>query len=270
METVVAVSLPPQNQAEMDELRMQSVERAAASSSQYNQMIYEQLAQFHAQQEAMGNEVVQVTLLQQQEDLIRQQDELKRTMANQAKATAEHQEMLRQASDAMQQQHYMVEELNKKLSSVAGEAGAATSRVENLMGVQQLPLAPKYKGNTKRERCEFMDVYLAYSRRVEVLNRGVGVHELDLDAVAKEIASLKVGTKIRDAESRVGRLLADFYEKLEQLDVAHLSEQGPKQSVKILMATIRPVQLKATVERQLMREVNKAYKTDVKAFCRRL
>ncbi|RHY18183.1 hypothetical protein DYB25_013356 [Aphanomyces astaci] len=115
METVVAVSLPPQNQAEMDELRMQSVERAAASSSQYNQMIYEQLAQFHAQQEAMGNEVVQVTLLQQQEDLIRQQDELKRTMANQAKATAEHQEMLRQASDAMQQQHYMVEELNKKV-----------------------------------------------------------------------------------------------------------------------------------------------------------
>ncbi|RHY46954.1 hypothetical protein DYB34_010515, partial [Aphanomyces astaci] len=153
------------------------------------------------------------------------------------------------------------------------------------MGVQQLPLAPKYKGNTKRERCEFMDVYLAYSRRVEVLNRGVGVtlflmplaacidqnivsrvcahdksfaeitendwwgyflsarevHELDLDAVAKEIASLKTGTKIRDAESRVGRLLADFYEKLEQLDVAHLSEQGPKQSVKILMATIRPV-----------------------------
>ncbi|RLO05027.1 hypothetical protein DYB28_005816 [Aphanomyces astaci] len=172
--SVLAVSLPPQNQAEMDELRMQSVERAAASSSQYNQMIYEQLAQFHAQQEAMGNEVVQVTLLQQQEDLIRQQDELKRTVANQAKATAEHQEMLRQASDAMQQQHYMVEELNKKLSSVAGEAGAATSRVENLMGVQQLPLAPKYKGNTKRERCEFMDVYLAYSRRVEVLNRGVG------------------------------------------------------------------------------------------------
>ncbi|RQM30722.1 hypothetical protein B5M09_010576 [Aphanomyces astaci] len=262
METVVAVSLPPQNQAEMDELRMQSVERAAASSSQYNQMIYEQLAQFHAQQEAMAKrweeksncqlvmaaaveknrleqEVVQVTLLQQQEDLVRQQDELKRAMVNQAKATAEHQEMLRQASDAMQQQHYIVEveELNKK----------------------QLPLAPKYKGNTKRERCEFMDVYLAYSRRVEVLNRGVG-----------EIASLKMDTKIRDAESRVGRLLADFYEKLEQLDVAHQSEQGPKQSVKILMATIRPVQLKETVERQLTREVNKAYKTDVKAFCRRL
>ncbi|RLO08970.1 hypothetical protein DYB28_003350 [Aphanomyces astaci] len=184
------------------------------------------------------------------------------------------------------------------------------------MGVQQLPLAPKFKGSTKREQREVMDVYLAYSRRVEVLNRGVGgtlflmplaacidqnivsrvcahdfgksfeeitendwrdyflsareVQELDLDAVAKEIASLQMDTKIRDAESRVGHLLADFYEKLEQLDVAHLSEQGTKQSVKILMATIRPVHLKSTVERQLTREVNKAYKTDVKAFCRRL
>ncbi|RQM28417.1 hypothetical protein B5M09_011143 [Aphanomyces astaci] len=75
-------------------------------------------------------------------------------------------------------------------------------------------------------------------------------------------------TKIRDAESRVGRLLADFYQKLEQLDVAHPPEQEPKQSAKILMASIRQVQLKATVERQLTREVNMAYKTDVKAFCR--
>ncbi|ETV76886.1 hypothetical protein H257_09324 [Aphanomyces astaci] len=111
METVVAVSLPPPNQAEMDELRMQSVERVAASSCQFNQMTYEQLVQFHAQQEAMSKrleeesnrqlimaaameknrleqEAVQIALLQQQEYLVRQQEELKRAMANQAKATA--------------------------------------------------------------------------------------------------------------------------------------------------------------------------------------
>ncbi|ETV64859.1 hypothetical protein H257_18321 [Aphanomyces astaci] len=126
METVVIVPLPPPNQSEMDELRMQSVERAASSSSQFNQMTYEQLTQFHAQQDAMSKrleeesnrqlvmsaaveknrleqETVQVALLMQQEDLVRQQDELKRAMLNQAKATAEHQEMLRQASDAMRQ-----------------------------------------------------------------------------------------------------------------------------------------------------------------------
>ncbi|RHY26411.1 hypothetical protein DYB32_007632 [Aphanomyces invadans] len=170
-----------------------------------------------------------------------------------------------------------------------------------------------YRGSTKRERCEFMDEYLAYSRRVQVLNSGMGgtlflmplaacidqkivprvcahdfgkpfeeftendwrdyllsareVQELGLDAVSKAMTSLKMDTKIRNAESRVGRLLADFYEKLEQLDVAHLHEQEPKQSVKILTAAIRPPHLKATVERQLMRETIKALKSDVRAFC---
>ncbi|RHY24482.1 hypothetical protein DYB32_008832 [Aphanomyces invadans] len=188
------------------------------------------------------------------------------------------------------------------------------SRSETLMGVQQVPLAPMYKCSTKRERREFMDEYLAYSRCVEALNRGVGgvlfleplaacidqkivprvcehdfgkpfeeitedewrdyflsareVHELDLDWVAKAMAPLKMDTRICDVESRVGRLLADFYEKLEQLDVVHLSSQEPKQSVKILTAAIRPAALKATVERQLAREANKAYKASVPAFDR--
>ncbi|RHZ07952.1 hypothetical protein DYB31_015303 [Aphanomyces astaci] len=159
-----------------------------------------------------------------------------------------------------------------------------------------------------------MDEYLAYSRRVEVLNRSKGgtmflmplvaciyqkivprvcthdfaklfeeitennwrdyflsareAQELDLASVTKAMASLKMDMKIRDAESRVGRLLDDFYDKLEQLDVAHLPEQERQQSVKILRAAIRPSQLKATVERQLTREANKAYKSDVKSFCR--
>ncbi|ETV92049.1 hypothetical protein H310_13574 [Aphanomyces invadans] len=82
------------------------------------------------------------------------------------------------------------------------------------------------------------------------------------------MAALKLDTKICDAESRVGRLLVDFYEKLEQLDVAHLLEQEPKQSVNMLTAAIRPSQLKATIERQLTHETNKAYMLDVRLFCR--
>ncbi|KAF0713562.1 hypothetical protein AaE_011769 [Aphanomyces astaci] len=135
METVVAVPLPPPNQAEMDELRMQSVERAAITSSHFNQMTYEQLAQFHAQQEAMAKrmedessrhfamakametnrleqEESRTILLRQQEELVRQQNDLKRAMAEQARVSEAHQEMLHQASDAMRQQNYKVEELN--------------------------------------------------------------------------------------------------------------------------------------------------------------
>ncbi|RHZ03458.1 hypothetical protein DYB31_014304, partial [Aphanomyces astaci] len=192
METVVAVPLPPPNQAEMDELRMQSVERAAMTSSHLNQM-YEQLAQFHAQQKAMAKRMEDESSLQfamakameknrleqeesraillRQQELVRQQNELKRAMAKQARVSEAHQEMLRQASDAIRHHNYKVEDLNQK------------------------------------------------------------VQELDLDSVAKAMTSLKMDTKIRDAESRVGRLLADFYDKLEQLDVAHLPEQEPKQLV---------------------------------------
>ncbi|KAH9078958.1 hypothetical protein Ae201684P_020021 [Aphanomyces euteiches] len=250
-------------------------------------------------------------LLQQQQQLQRQQEELKLAMAQQAKVTEDHQSLLQQASEAMRQQHSKVEELDKKVrrdierwglyAAAANQrppvqaAPTAIGRPETLTGVQQVPLAPMYKVSTKRERREFMDEYLAYSRRVEALIRGVGgilflmplaasidqkivprVCEHDFGKPArtrprvgtKAMASLKMDTRIRDAESRVGRLLADFYEKLEQLDVAHLPSQEPKQSVKILTAAIRPAALKATVERQLAREANKVYKSSVPAFGR--
>ena len=267
--------------------------------------------QFHAQQETMAkrleeesfrqmamaqamekNRVEQeesrAILLHQQQELVRQQDDLKRAIAEQARVSDAHQDLLRQASVAMRQQHHEVEELNKKVrkgserwglfaeakdqKTAPSEPAAVTrSRAEFCMGVQQVPLAPMYKGSTKREQREFMDEYLAYSRCVEVLNRGMGgtmflmplaacidqkivprvcahdfgrlfediteddwrdyfltareVQELDLESVSRAMATLKVDTKIRDAQSRVGRLLSDFYEKLEQLDVAHLPEK---------------------------------------------
>ncbi|CAK4120432.1 unnamed protein product [Aphanomyces euteiches] len=176
-------------------------------------MTYEQLAQFHAQQEAMASRLEQeparqavmaaeieksrreqkesrAILLQQEQQLYRQQEELKLAMAQQAKVTGDHQSLLQQASEAMRQQHFKVEKLDKKVrrdserwglfAAAANQrppvkaAPTAIGRPETLMGVQQVPLAPMYKGSTKRERREFMDDYLAYSRRVEALNRGVG------------------------------------------------------------------------------------------------
>ncbi|RHY17251.1 hypothetical protein DYB32_010547, partial [Aphanomyces invadans] len=201
METVVAVPLPPPTQAELDELRMQSVERAAATSSHFNQMTYDELAQFHAQRSAMAQhleeerpldmaaameknrqeqEESRAALSRQQEELVRQLEEMKRPMAEQSRLSEAHHDMLRQASDAMLQQHYKVEELNQKVrrdseswglfaeetsqrSAFTTGRAAEAPRLENLMGVQQVP----YKGSTKRERREFMDEYLAYSRRVE-------------------------------------------------------------------------------------------------------
>ncbi|RHZ29020.1 hypothetical protein DYB37_010224 [Aphanomyces astaci] len=111
METVVAVPLPPPNQAEMDELRMQVVKSHVETVGGRIEPATGMAAAM--EKNRLEQEAVQVALLRQQEDLVRQQDELKRPMANQDKATAEHREMLRQASGAMRQQHYTVEELSK-------------------------------------------------------------------------------------------------------------------------------------------------------------
>ncbi|CAK4356068.1 unnamed protein product, partial [Aphanomyces euteiches] len=123
-------------------------------------------------------------LLQQQQQLQRQQEKLKLATAQQAKVTGDHQSLLQQGSEAMRQQHSKVGELDKKVHRDSERwanqrpplqaAPTAIGRPETIMGVQQVPLAPMYKGSTKRERREFMDEYLAYSRRVEALNRGVG------------------------------------------------------------------------------------------------
>ncbi|RHZ17207.1 hypothetical protein DYB31_005327, partial [Aphanomyces astaci] len=156
METVLAVPLPPPNQAEMDELRMQSMERAAASSSQFNQMTYEQLAQFHAQQEAMSKRMEDQTSRQ-----FAMAKALEKNRLKQEESRAMLLQMLRQASNAIRQQNYKVEELNQKVrrdserwglfaeatnqrSPFASEQAAPTSRMKNIMGVQQVPLAPMY------------------------------------------------------------------------------------------------------------------------------
>ncbi|RHY15303.1 hypothetical protein DYB30_013818 [Aphanomyces astaci] len=101
-------------------------------------MTYEQLALFHAQEEAMTNRMEDESsrqfamakameknrleqdesrgiLLRQQVELVRQQNELKRAMTDQARVSEANQEMLRQASDPTLQQDYKVEELNQKV-----------------------------------------------------------------------------------------------------------------------------------------------------------
>ncbi|RHY24942.1 hypothetical protein DYB32_008611 [Aphanomyces invadans] len=144
METVVAVPLPPLTPTEMDELRMQSVERAAATSSHFSQVTYDELAQFHAQQSAMAQhleverplsmaaameknrqeqEESRAALSRQQGELVRQLKEMKRAMAEQSRLSEAHHDMLRQASDAMLQQHYKVEELNQKVRRVSEQWG---------------------------------------------------------------------------------------------------------------------------------------------------
>ena len=57
-----------------------------------------------------------------------------------------------------------------------------------------------------------------------------------------------------DAESRVGRLHADFHTKLEEIDMTDLTVVEPKACVKLLVAAIRPTGLRPLIERESQQE----------------
>ena len=185
-----------------------------------------------------------------------------------------------------------------QVASAAAPLAPATTM--NLAGFQQVPMAPVYKGSTRRERCVFMDSYLRYVWRLTVLNQGTGrdlllmllaacvdpaivariceynlgksfedvseddwrsyfqkacgTHRQVLHAFQDNVHINAQSAKLADAESRVGRLLADFHAKLEEIDMTDLPVVKPKSCVKILMAAIRPMGLKSLIEKELKRE----------------
>lgn len=60
-------------------------------------------------------------------------------------------------------------------SSASAEAEAARSAPEPTVMLAtdaNMPVPPMYRGSTKKEKCEFMDSYMVYKRRVEALNQG--------------------------------------------------------------------------------------------------
>ena len=93
-----------------------------------------------------------------------------------------------------------------------------------------------------------------------------GTIRIDMEVVAQNMKSLAMNTKFADAESRVGRLLADFHAKLEEIDMTDLPEVEPKACIKILVAAIRPTGLKVLIEKELQREGHGRLKKDVVQF----
>ena len=334
------------------EARLQQVEAAASTTAA---MTYEQLVIFHNQQQALAQEValrqqqqqeMAIQLSEQQASLGAQQAMLMTKLAEQEKATREHDKAFHHVSNAFGAQSRAMaevrEEMNTQARRQSGRWGlfeekhskrleaveAATAEAAqkpwdrfladspknsaNLAGVQQVPMAPIYKGSTRKERRVFMDSYLSYARRLTVLNQGTGrelflmplaacvdhavvariceydlgkpfeeVSEddwrayfqsacgtirIDMEVVAQNMKSLAMNTKFADAESRVGRLLADFHAKLEEIDMTDLPEVEPKACIKILVAAIRPTGLKVLIEKELQREGHGRLKKDVVQF----
>ena len=184
-----------------------TMEQLKAFHHQHHAMAAEVAAK-QAEQRSMAEQ-----LLQFQNQLNEKQRILDEKLSAQEKTTQSHDKALMHASRAFGDTSRSLQELRSelemskrrqsgrwsafvetvtaKMESASAAANAASSaaaarnpkedptlnwqREVPHMGVQQVPEAPIYAGATLRDRRVFMDAYMAYARRLTVLNQGSGL-----------------------------------------------------------------------------------------------
>ncbi|KAG3240994.1 hypothetical protein PI124_g14111 [Phytophthora idaei] len=77
-------------------------------------------------------------------------------------------------------------------------------------------------------------------------------------------------TGLQDAESRLSRLMADFYETVDRLNMEDMVQAEPKKVVGYLVEALRPPAFKASVKDQLGRQSHKTTKSNIKLFLKRV
>ncbi|KAE9346239.1 hypothetical protein PF008_g8382 [Phytophthora fragariae] len=82
----------------------------------------------------------------------------------------------------------------------------------------------------------------------------------------REVKSLCMDTSLLDAESRLSRLMADFYEIVDRLNMENVVQDEPKKVVGYLVDALRPPAFKAAVKDQLGRQAHKPTKSNIQTF----
>ncbi|KAE9106282.1 hypothetical protein PF006_g21405 [Phytophthora fragariae] len=265
---------------QIDQVRRQQGE-IAAKTSEYLQQQYDQ----------------QLDLRQQQEDIRKQMEEQRQHLQEQFR-------LLKAAEEAMGRQEKQIEDLTeaarphiearwglfaeapKRAETEARETRPAPEPTVMLAAGANMPVPPMYRGSTKKEKREFMDSYMVYKRRVDALNQGTQtrVFTMPLGACIEQgtlarkpdftaykklqqaVRSLAIDVGLNDASSRLSKLLADFYEILDDLNMEEIIHENPKTVVEYLANALRPPTFKATIKDYLSRPSYKHVKRDVQVF----
>ncbi|ETL47596.1 hypothetical protein L916_02673, partial [Phytophthora nicotianae] len=82
----------------------------------------------------------------------------------------------------------------------------------------------------------------------------------------KEVRALCMDIELQDAESRLSRLMAEFYEIIDRLNMEDVVHTEPKKVVGYLMDALRPHPFRAAVKDQLGRQCHKLTKSDLATF----
>jgi hypothetical protein len=86
----------------------------------------------------------------------------------------------------------------------------------------------------------------------------------------REVKALCMDVELQDAESRLSRLMADFYEIIDRLNMEDIVQTEPKKVVGYLVEALRPHAFKASVKDQLGRQAHKQTKANIQTFLKRL
>ncbi|OWZ02823.1 hypothetical protein PHMEG_00025551 [Phytophthora megakarya] len=82
----------------------------------------------------------------------------------------------------------------------------------------------------------------------------------------KEVKTLCMDTSLLDAESRLSRLMAEFYEIVDRLNMEDVIQVEPKKVVGYLVDALRPPAFKSAVKNQLGRQIHKPTKANTETF----
>ncbi|OWY93587.1 hypothetical protein PHMEG_00036962 [Phytophthora megakarya] len=173
-------------------------------------------------------------------------------------------------------------------ASPSAERPAEVAAVTVAAGTN-LPVPPIYRGSSKKEKRDFMNSYAIYTRRIKALNQGtqtqflvvplsacieqgtmVRICGFELFKEEKDVTeaekTLCVDIEVQDAESRLSRLMARFYEIIDRLNMGDVVHTEPKKVVGYLVDALRPPPFKAAVKDQLSRQCHKSTKADFALF----
>ncbi|GMF47598.1 unnamed protein product [Phytophthora fragariaefolia] len=82
----------------------------------------------------------------------------------------------------------------------------------------------------------------------------------------REVKKLCMDIELQDAESRLSRLIADFYEIVDKLNMEDVVQVEPKKVIGYLVEALRPQAFKAAVKDQLGRQIHKGTKSNIQSF----
>ncbi|KAJ8524382.1 hypothetical protein ON010_g16736 [Phytophthora cinnamomi] len=82
----------------------------------------------------------------------------------------------------------------------------------------------------------------------------------------REVKSPCVDVNLQDAESRLSRLMVDYYEIVDRLNMEDIVQAEPKKVVEYLVEALRPPAFKSAVKDQLSRQAHKPTKHNIQLF----